>query len=267
MTWKSYILFCLVVLVSCTTTKNTTTTEILTKSTPANSSNFIAKVQLTQPNFTTANMSKVSIAMKFEEKELTVSASCKIRRDSVIYLSIQPFLGIELFKAELMQDSVKIFDKMNAKLYVGSYDLVFEKFGIKLDFNSLQALLTNQLFSINQSGLSSAAYTSSIGQQQIEFQNNSLKQVTSISDHYNILKVLMKDEKNHYQLSINYDEFTSMNGINFPREINFMAKNENKTATCNVSIEKVEFNSPIHFIPTNEQRFTRAELFKLLQQH
>jgi hypothetical protein len=267
MNWKSYILSCLVLFVSCNSTKTFTKTEIATKNASPVSSDFISKVQFTQPSFTTANMSKVSIALKLEDKEMNVSASCKIRRDSVIYLSIQPFLGIELFKAEIMPDSVRIFDKMNGRFFVSSYDMFFEKLGIKLDFKSFQAMLSNQLFTIDKKGFSSASYSPSMGQQQIEIQNNSLKQITTISDSFNILKVLLKDERNHNQFSINYEAFTSINGVNFPKEINLLAKNDNKTASCKLLIEKVEFNLPIHFIPTNTQRFTRADIYKLLQSY
>jgi hypothetical protein len=267
MNWKSYLLSCLVLFVSCKTTKNLTKTETETKISSSNSYDFITKVQLNQPSFTTANMSKISISLKLEKQEMNVSASCKIRRDSVIYLSIQPFLGIELFKAEIMPDSVRLFDKMNAKLYVSSYDLFSEKIGVKLDFKSFQAILTNQLFTIDKINLSSAKLTSTIGHQQIEFQKNSIKQLTDISDNFNILKTLMTDERRNNQFSINYQGFSSTNGVNFPREINLLAKNNNKTASCKLLIEKVEFNSPIHFIPTNAQRFTRTDILKLFQKY
>lgn len=270
MNCKSFILLSFVLFVSCKATKTLAKTELTISSSSDSSlsSDFIAKVQLAQPSFSTANMSKVSIALKFDNKEMTVAASCKIRRDSVIYLSIQPLMGIELFKAELLPDSIRIFDKMNGRFFVNSYDFFSENFGVRLDFKSFQAMLTNQLFSIGENDFSSAhcsTVTSSLEKQQIAFKNNSIRQTTAVSDTYNILKVLMNDVTNKNQVTINYTGFSLTSGINFPKEISILAKNENKTASCNLSIDRVEFNSPIRFVPTNTRRFVRTDIFKLLQ--
>jgi hypothetical protein len=263
MNWKYLILFAFLLFISCKTTKTLAKTELSINS----SSDLMAKVQMAQPTFTTANMSKVSISLKFDKKEMNVSASCKIRRDSVIYLSIHPFIGIELFKAELLPDSIRVFDKMNGRYFVNAYDLFSDNFGVKLDFKSFQALLTNQLFSVDKNGYSTAHGTTlsaSLGQQQIEFKNDAIIQTTAVSDSYNILKVLMNDLSNKHQVTIDYSGFSTTSGVNFPKEINILAKNEKNTASCNFLIERVEFDSPIRFVPTNPHRFVRTDIYTLL---
>ena len=68
---------------------------------------IVEQVQKNQPEFRTANVSKMALELEMGERKVNVSATCKIRKDSALYLSIQPFLGIEMFKAEFTTDSIR----------------------------------------------------------------------------------------------------------------------------------------------------------------
>ncbi len=90
----------------------------------------------------------MSLALDLLDRKVNVSASCKFYKDSAMHISIQPFMGIEMFKAELNPDSIIVFDKMNRRYYVINYNYFTERFGVDIDFNSLQALISNQFFCV-----------------------------------------------------------------------------------------------------------------------
>ena len=49
---------------------------------------------------------RLNVELRLPEKELSSRVELKLVRDSALQLSVQPFLGIELFRMELTTDSV-----------------------------------------------------------------------------------------------------------------------------------------------------------------
>jgi hypothetical protein len=259
------ILFTVLILSACKTIK------IIPKTTQS-ASNPVAKVidlvQKAQPQFNTANVSKMSVAIDLKERKFNVNATCKIKKDSAIYLSIQPFMGIELFKAEITTDSIRVYDKMNRRFYVTDYGYFNNRFGVNVDFNSLQALLSAQFFNVGKKAIqpdSCKLTTLPTGQNKIEFVNNNMVQSTDISALNLIEVVLLKGKNSNYQMQTNYTEYTKVNGVNFPQKISLQVSSQDMHASCEFSILRVEFNSNLIFSPTSPDKFTRGDLDQLLK--
>ena len=262
---KFCFIFAVLVLVSCKTThliskrEQTVTNPVV---------QVIERVQKTQPQFKTVNVSKMSIELQLNERKVNVSATCKILKDSVLYLSIQPFMGIEMFRAEMTTDSIRIFDKMNRRYYVTDYSYFSNRFGVNVDFSSLQSLLTAQFFCFGRKEIltdSCKLVVLSDGQNKINFENNNMLQSTEISTLNLINQTLLKAKNSNYQLQTTYSDYTQLNGVNFPQKILLQAGNQKTIATCDFSIQKVEFNTNIKFQPTNPERFSRGDIEQLLK--
>ena len=229
---------------------------------------LIENVQKVQPQFKTASISKMSLAFNVNEREVNVSAVCKIIKDSAIFISIQPFLGIEMFKAELKFDSIKVYDKMNHRYYVSDYGFFSKQFGVEVDFHSFQSLLSAQLFCIGKKEVSpdSCKLTPlASGQTKIEYNSAKMIQNTEISNINQIQKVVLKAKNSDYQLQTDYSDYTMVNGINFPQKIALLATNQKTKATCDFSILRVEFNTDIKLSPTNPDRYSRGDIDQLLK--
>jgi len=247
------------------------TTRTITKSIPTTTnaiSQVIEQVQKIQPQFKTANINKMSLALEMGERKINVSATCKIKEDSAIFVSIQPFLGIELFKAELTPDSMRVFDKMNHRYYVVDYGYFNKRFGVNVNFYSLQSLLTAQFFCVGKKEIqvdSCKLITLPAGQNKIEYDNNNMLQSTVFSPLYIIQQVILKAKNSNYQLDTAYADYTMVNGINFPQTISLQATNQNTKAACEFSILRVEFNTDLKFSATNPERYTKGDIDQLLK--
>jgi len=229
---------------------------------------FIEQVQKTQPEFKTANISKMSLAFNVNEREVNVSAVCKMKKDTAIYISIQPFMGIELFKAELMPDSMKIYDKMNHRYYVTDYVFFSRRFGVDVDYYSLQALLSARFFCVGKKEVipdSCKLITLTSGVNSIEFNSEKMLQNTEVSSINMLQKVVLKAKNSDYQLQTDYSDYTVVNGVNFPQKIGLQATNQKNKATCDFSILRVEFNTDIKLSKTNPDRYSRGDIDQLLK--
>jgi len=264
MKYKLSILLAVLVLVSCKTTRTISKTGTK-EANPV--IQVIEQVQKAQPQFKTANVSKVSLELQMKERTFNVSATCKIKKDSAIFISIQPFLGIELFKAELTVDSMRVFDKMNRHFYAVDYSYFSKRFGVDVDFYSLQGLLTGQFFCIGKKAIQtdSCKLVTLNGKNSIEFVNNNMLQSTAISAANTIDQVLLKAKNSNYEFQTDFADYVLVNGVNFPQKISMTASGEKTKASCNFSILKVEFNSDLKLQGASPDRYTRGNIDDLLK--
>jgi hypothetical protein len=252
-------------LVSCKSTRTVTKTNAVKSGAIEQ---LIQKVQETQPQFKTANIGKMTMALDYKNNKYNVSLSCKIKKDSALYISVQPFMGIEMFKAEITADTIRVFDKLNKRLYISDYINLSKKIGINVDYLSLQSLILNQFFCIGQNKIvidSCKLVTLPTGNSQINFDTESIAQTTNVATNNAITQVALKSKSNNSQLLTNYSDFQTENGITFPKRINMIATNQKTSASCDFDILKIEFNGEIKLTPTNSNRFTRVNIDQLLK--
>ena len=90
--------------------------------------------------------SKVRLSARLDGKDLTVSGSVKIKRNEIIQLSVAPFLGIEVARAEITPEYILVVDRMNKRYVQAPLSFLKSLGNTNLDFYSLQALFCNELF-------------------------------------------------------------------------------------------------------------------------
>lgn len=69
----------------------------------------------------------------------------RIRKDSVIWISINPALGIEVVRALITRDSVFVIDKIHKDFYALDLRYVKNNFGVDLTFTMIQSALLGNL--------------------------------------------------------------------------------------------------------------------------
>ena len=71
---------------------------------------------------------RLSADLKLQDgKELGSRVELKMVRDSMIQLSVQPFLGIEVFRLELTTDTVRLIDRMGKRYVAERYSGLLEQ--------------------------------------------------------------------------------------------------------------------------------------------
>lgn len=106
---------------------------------------FVASMQEQEPAFRTFS-ARLSVGLQTGDKTMGSRVELKLVKDSALQLSVQPFLGIEVFRMELTPDSVKVMDRMNKRYVAEGYTALKEEWPIDFNFYNLQALFVHQLF-------------------------------------------------------------------------------------------------------------------------
>lgn len=86
---------------------------------------------------------KVNADVRDNGEKLSFKATLRMKRDSVIWLSIAPALGVEMARVVITPDSVKYVSKVPGQkhYYLGDFSIIQEVTGLGLDFSALQDLL------------------------------------------------------------------------------------------------------------------------------
>ncbi len=228
---------------------------------------LIDKITRNQPSFSSANVSKMSLLLDIDGRSFNVAASCKIRTDSAMHISIQPAFGIEMFKLEITPDSIRAYDKLNKRMYVTDFRFLESKFGLTVNFHDLQAMLSNRLFTIGSKEIQSDKCSVSKGSNDlntVSYENNQLVQNTEINNDFRIQKTSLKSKTSNYNLSVTYNNFVLSDNIMFPQKINVKAFSTKHTLNSDFNISKVMFNNKIVFSTLDPSKYDRAELNQLM---
>ena len=89
---------------------------------------------------------RLNAELKTAKNNMSSRVDLKMVRDSAFQLSVQPFLGIEVFRAEFTVDSIKVVDRMNKRYVAERYADLKGQTPIEFNFYNLQALFTNHIF-------------------------------------------------------------------------------------------------------------------------
>lgn len=101
----------------------------------------VEKIQGNQINFETFS-SKVKINYAGKEKKYNdINAFLRMKKDSVIWVSINAVLGIEAFRVMITPDEVNVIDKLNRTVQTHKFEYLQEVTQLPIDFKALQSLI------------------------------------------------------------------------------------------------------------------------------
>ena len=84
---------------------------------------------------------KAGVQLYQDGKKTPFKANIRIRKDSLIWVSITPALGIEVARVMITRDSIKVMNRIDRNYFIGDYKYINEGFNVELEFRTIQAIL------------------------------------------------------------------------------------------------------------------------------
>lgn len=84
-------------------------------------------------------------------KSNSFKINIRIRKDSLIWMSVSSIMGVEAARVEITPDTIKLIDKINSVYYISDIDSLSEKFDVDADFETLQSLFIGNSIDLNDS--------------------------------------------------------------------------------------------------------------------
>jgi hypothetical protein len=217
---------------------------------------------------------RLKLELKIPGKEISSRAQLKMICDERIQLSVQPFLGIEMFRIELTADSVKILDRMNKCYMTESYGKIRGKSVVDFNFNNLQALFANNIFIPGESTLSPEQLrrfrmTKDKSSVSLKIKDDAgLLYTFSTGGDETLRSTSVSNKSETHTLTWDYSDFRTVDRQQFPfrMEAQLTAADESQGAVT-LTFSPPEINIPLKTdfnIPSEYKRITFAQIIKSL---
>ena len=220
---------------------------------------------------------RLNVDLDLPGNTMSSRVDLKMIKDSAFQLSVVPFLGIEVFRAEISVDSVKILDRMNKRYVAENYANLKGQTPIEFNFYNLQALLTNQLFLPGQKEIKPKQYsrfqlTQEGSAAEIQVKDAIGLLYTFMADgEEKILSTRVTDSSEHYALQWNYLSFRQTEGQFFPMKMDIQLQKDGASQGGIVlNISHMQTNVPVKMdfsIPSKYTRITLAQIMKSLSKN
>lgn len=235
-------------------------------------SDIVTRTVMTEQDFTTMNMSKFRMSMQFGEQRFALSGSVRMIKDSLIAISIQPLLGIEVARVELFEDRVMVYDKMYKRYGEAPYETLQYALGIPVDFDMMQAVLMNRL-NLDTEEKDDTTYISSkyhleettdssyilLGNKPV---NGCIPYIEVNKNDFRI-KVLGIVKDRALLHFIEYGNIQNIGGVEYPMQMSGELDHDKFYLKADVTVEKVIFNKEVYnpVIPTERYNIISVAQF------
>lgn len=214
---------------------------------------------------------KAAVTTIQDGRETSFNINMRTKKDSVIWISITPLLGIEVARVLITPDSVKLIDRLHSKYQLGSFESINKLLDLKVNFEIVQNLLVGNFFAykknenrFNSVYLEEKYYIlSSLNKKKLKRAleekdlNKPVIQDVYVSDSlYRITRLQVEDQKINKTLITEYNDFRHTNGGLFPYTLNTRILAE-KNFEIKIEYEKISTGEVQEFpfnIPSGYER-------------
>ena len=184
---------------------------------------------------------KLNGKIKKNGADTPVTANLRIRKDSVIWLSVSALLGVEVARIQITPDSLKLMSRINKTYWTGGFEDIESVYGIPANYEQLEGVLVGQISLENQK------MRSIILENKYLLFNKSKKENPQskawINSRFLIDKYLLEDELEQ-SLTIRYLDYEKHAQRWVPLKLNLFLANIDQQIEANFTYSKVNINTP-----------------------
>lgn len=263
----SVIILTALLLVSCSTTKRVHRVHSV-ETDP--SRQLLEQVVSVQPSFESMQCSKARFKIDYSQHSYAVSGSINLIKDSAIVISLQPLLGVELYRMEILPEHLTLIDKMNRRYVRLTYQDLSRQTGINLAYNDIQSLFMNRVFMLENT-------QSEMLQKKIVTSSNMTEHQFSLADDnltYNfaadkqnlqLLQTAIAMPEKGADLTVNYEGHRLFGETLFPERMQLYISAGGLDATCLITFVQPVFNQKTNVTPANLNKMTPTSLSSIIK--
>ncbi len=202
---------------------------------------------------------KVKIDYQDGKNDVNATTNIRIRKDSIIWFSITPGLGIEASRGIVTQDSLVVIDKIKKTYSIFTFEELSQQFQIDLNYGLIEsAIIGNLIFPYKAENVTKKDsyyhYQQKVGR--FLFDNYIGQQSGKIE------KLLIKDSESGSSLVVNYANFQQIEDQLLPYEVDSrflyfdQKENRNRETIVNIVFNKATLEKkPLRFPFNIPQRY------------
>ncbi len=209
-----------------------------------------------------------------QKNETSFSGQIRIQKDSLIWISISPVLGIEMARLLITNDSIKYMNRIDNYYFVSDFNYINSLINSTLDFDMLQAFLTGNDFSFYENssfkaGIDNQEYsllTTNRRKLKKYVRNNQLinipiQHIWLSPETFKISRVLVREtQQGGRKLEGKYEYMNTGNQL-VPEKLSFDLETSENKNQIDVRYSKVTLNDSIAFPFRIPSKYRKSDKF------
>jgi hypothetical protein len=215
---------------------------------------------------------RASITFVNDNNKTDFRGQLRMRKDSVIWISFSPALGLEVARLKITVDSIKFINRIDRVYFEGDYQLLNSFLQTKIDFDMLQSLLIGNDFTFYdnktfRASIDAMEYRlSTTGRtklkrylRQEDTPNIFIQNIWLNPDNFKITRVNLRElgEENK-RLQVEYRSFVPTGSKLFPSRISFDLQADRKVM-LDLDFSRIELDNQQTFPFRVPDRFSKIE--------
>lgn len=195
------------------------------------------------------------------DKQINGNANIRIRKDSLIWFSVSPSIGLEATRVMITKDTAIVINRMDKEYYIFNFDEISRYFNFRVDFDLIQSILLGNLARAIDDDTKIAKENNYY---MIKQKSGPLDiQSFVLMDNKKIETVLINEEMTSNFMTLKYSEFKEVSEFLFPKvcqvNLTYKAKKGPLVTSINLQHNKAEISDkPLKFpfnIPAKYEAF------------
>jgi len=213
---------------------------------------------------------KFSIDYIYDKKLTEFRGQIRIRKDSIIWLSFSPALGIEMARLKITTDSVFFMNRLNKTYLCGDYRFINDFLQTNIDFDILQSIIIGNDFQFYEK----SKFRASIDNKEYKLSTTERRKLKKFvkSDEtdakafyqniwlnpetFKITRVTLKEITKDKKLDAYYSNFKEHEGQLFPFDIVFEIMADEKIVV-KVDYSRIRIDEPTSFPYTIPSKYDK----------
>jgi hypothetical protein len=150
-----------------------------------------------------------------EGDKITTNINIRMRKDSLIWISVVPALGIEAARIRITPDSVHMINRLKKEYFAGDYAIIKQKYKVDINFELLQAILLGNYVAAGE-GKEKIVTEKALQHYRQEQANLLIDQFLDAST-FKLKKITIRDQDTKSSVSVDYSQFEHVENTPFAK--------------------------------------------------
>lgn len=197
---------------------------------------------------------KLGVSHSNQKGTRNFGARVRIKKDSIIWLSITPALGIEAVRVVITPDSIKMLNRIDQKFFVESFQKTNELLQLEITYSILQSVLLGEFVPIYNKDVYNLTplvdlYTLVADTNKIAGSSAQIKmnQRTEFDPSiWRVTRTILQNRQRNEEILAQYSSFQRVGEKVFPASMNFRTQGKDNIAV-DLNWSKIEEKTTLRF--------------------
>lgn len=211
------------------------------------------KIVAQQAKFTTLS-TKAATQLSIKGKSFDVTMNLRVKKGEGIWVSVTYFAGIEVARALITPDSIKVMDKMNNTYIAKPFSFVHKYSNEKIDYATLEAIMVGNCipFTLNNKKDLSVETQGLV----INGQSDQIMYRVNFNSDLKPASTTLKTTDDLKNLNVNVGSFENISGMLIPKTLNIESVAGSQSIKLNMDYNRTVLNEPVDFPFNVSKRFS-----------